>query len=934
MQPWQEVLDRAGFPIEAVVLDFESYFDKDYTLKKMSTIEYVTDERFVVTGLGSQFSHEDHAEFLAPFQIKDFFRVLKNRFGDRDLSKITVVCLNVNFDCLIMRHHFDTTPKYIVDLMDLDKMWDARSRHSMVAMVEKWDAPTVKGDTDQFKGKHYHEMSPGKRERLAEYTINDAEIETWLLKKLLPITVSRPEVELPVANLTHQMYLQPSFQIDSNLGEQIIEGMRTEMQKPLDRLKRRGVKAAPEKTFAKTINSNICFARLLLDALPEGETVPVKPGKPTKNMKPLTGPGLIPAFAKDDEGMYRLLHHPKLQVRRLAEAKQSLQSWPLHIAKVANIMRQAVCQGGFIGTPLGYHSAHTARWAGTEKINLQNLGGRGRGGKGTHPLIQQVRHMLRAPKGYVLGIQDYSKVEAVGVAWQADQRDLLEGFRSGLDVYSDLATELFGHPVHKPKGGESPEEVARLEVERGFGKDAILGCLAKGTRVLAANGWTSIEDITTEWGVWDGTQWVLHDGVADRGEKLCIKVRGVWLTPEHEVLTRGGWTTAVELSMNNRESTRNTGNSRLPIYLEDLTAGLSPSNAVAPAVKRLLLQETILYPGSLNAVMSVLKRHPAKLRVMKRSLASPNGHAFLTEFVQSLVDVRPGHIDDMVLEVSECGPIGSMIESLFLNTWRRWKGSMIHDLKLTGSITIVDTSLVISDSLLDSNKLETRNVTCYDILNAGPDKRFQAGDIMCSNCGYGMGASTFYDRCYANEELRPKFDDGTFGVTFIENVIKTYRRKYNKIPTYWQKLEQAWRWVTKYPGERKKQPECKLEFFNEDGATFIRLPSGRLQRYPFASVKRSSGQCKYYWGPLWGGTLTENVVSSLCRDFIAESMLRLQTEGFWCVLTVHDEIVTFLPEAHAEGQLKEMGEIMTAVPSWARGFPLQVESKLSEYYCK
>ena len=80
--------------------------------------------------------------------------------------------------------------------------------------------------------------------------------------------------------------------------------------------------------------------------------------------------------------------------------------------------------------------------------------------------------------------------------------------------------------------------------------------------------------------------------------------------------------------------------------------------------------------------------------------------------------------------------------------------------------------------------------------------------------------------------------------------------------------------------------------------------------------------------------LTENTVSSLCRDFIAESLLRLQAEGFWCVLTVHDEIVTFLPEAHAEERLKEMGEIMTVVPSWARGFPLQVEGKLSERYCK
>jgi DNA polymerase len=201
-----------------------------------------------------------------------------------------------------------------------------------------------------------------------------------------------------------------------------------------------------------------------------------------------------------------------------------------------------------------------------------------------------------------------------------------------------------------------------------------------------------------------------------------------------------------------------------------------------------------------------------------------------------------------------------------------------------------------------------------------------------------MGADTFYDRCYSNEDLRPKFDDGTFDYVFIEKVIKTYRTKYSKIPEYWNLLEKSWRWTTKYH-EKIVLRKQNLEFFWEDGATFIRLPSGRLQRYPHASANgrtltSKTGGLRYHWGKLWGGTLTENVISALCRDLIAESILRLLKNGFWVVLTVHDEIVCLLEEKNAGSRLKEMGEIMCELPAWATDFPLSVEGCLTECYKK
>jgi len=661
---WCDVLTKAGFPTEAVVLDFETYFDKDYSLSKMSTIEYVKDSRFICTGLGVQRLGQD-ASFIEPDRIDMVLKATQRRFGS-DLEDITVVMQNAKFDALVLQEHFGITPRHVVDLMDLDKMWDARNRHSLKEMAKRWKAPSLKGDTKQFMGYHYEDMDAELRAKFVEYTLNDVEIEAWLFREMMPVVVSRPEIELPVANFTLHMFLHPCFEIDMQLGERILAGMEMEMLSPMENLYRQhGLNIG-----TGDVSKNADFFQLLKQYLPKGETVPMKQGKR----------GLIPAFAKDDEGMRQLQEHSDLVVRALAQARGAIQSWPLHIAKVRHILDQARAKNGMIGAPLGYHNAHTGRWGGAEKINLQNLGGAGRGGSAPHELIRNVRHMLRAPKGYVLGVQDFSKVEAIGVAWQAGQEDLVEGFRSGADVYSELAMELFDKRVWKWDKDKDVEEYPGQKNEigtmRGFGKDAILGA------------------------------------------------------------------------------------------------------------------------------------------------------------------------------------------------------------------------------------------------------------------GFGLGASKFYDRCYANDTLRPAFDSGRFDMPFIESVIDTYRKKYTSIPAYWRKLEMAWRYVTRFPRERLQLPECGLEFWHDGGATFIRLPSGRTLRYPHATVNNRTKECRYHWGYLWGGVLTENVVQALCRDFIAEALLKLRAAGFWVVLTVHDEIVCNLPEADAQERLEEMGEIMCELPTWAIGFPLSTEGYLSEFYRK
>lgn len=135
----------------------------------------------------------------------------------------------------------------------------------------------------------------------------------------------------------------------------------------------------------------------------------------------------------------------------------------------------------------------------------------------------------------------------------------------------------------------------------------------------------------------------------------------------------------------------------------------------------------------------------------------------------------------------------------------------------------------------------------------------------------------------------------------------------------------------------------------------IELPSGRIMSYPGIALsvttevdedtgkKRTSTRIKYQgenqttrqWGfqYTYGGKLTENIVQALCRDILAWSMPGVESAGYEIVLSVHDELITEVPDTD-DYTTEELCALMCDLPVWAKGFPLAAEGDIMYRYRK
>lgn len=408
--------------MDILVVDFESYYAKDYGFNKLTTEEYVRDSQFEVIGVAVKRNQEETVWFSGT-------KANTQKFLDGfDWANSAVVAHNAKFDLAVLSWLFNIRPKKIADTLSM-----ARAIHtievggSLAALSEYYNLGNKGTEVHSAIGKRRLDFSPSELAAYGGYCIQDVELTTKLFKIL---AFGFPVFELDLIDLTVRMFTEPALILDKNVLEEHLKDIQQRKKELME-------KVVHEE---KDLRSNAKFAALLAEF---GVEAP-------KKISPTTGKETF-AFAKTDEGFRELLEHENQYVQLLAAARLGAKST---IEETRTERFLSIANRGLLPIPLRYYAAHTGRWGGDDKINMQNL-----------PRGSALKKAMCAPEGYVFIDCDLSQIEARTLAWLAQQKDLVTAFDRGDDVYKIMASSIYGIP-----------ETEVDKDARFVGKQTVLGC--------------------------------------------------------------------------------------------------------------------------------------------------------------------------------------------------------------------------------------------------------------------------------------------------------------------------------------------------------------------------------------------------------------------------------------------------------------------------
>ena len=401
-------------------IDFETYYSQTYSLSKMTTEEYIRGSEFEVIGFAIKLEEGTEPHWYSGTKAQ-----LKKALDKYELDKNLVIAHNAVFDMAILSFDFDIRPKAIVDTLSMARAIHGTEVGGSLAKLAEHYALGVKGtEVLNALGKHRIDFNAEDLAKYGEYCINDVVLTMDLFKHL---SAGFPPIELRLIDLTIRMFTEPTLRLDPWM---LKDHLKTVQQ----------IKEVFLQQFAREdLMSNDMFADLLIER-------GVEP--PTK-ISPATGRQTW-AFAKTDEGFKALLEHENEAVQLLAAARLGVKS-TLEETRTQRFI--GIADRGLLPIPLRYYAAHTGRWGGDDKVNLQNL-----------PRGSQLKYAICPPEGYKIIDSDSSQIEARTLAWLAEQNDLVDAFERGEDVYKIMATSIYN---------KAQEEISKDE--RFVGKTTILG---------------------------------------------------------------------------------------------------------------------------------------------------------------------------------------------------------------------------------------------------------------------------------------------------------------------------------------------------------------------------------------------------------------------------------------------------------------------------
>lgn len=402
-----------------IVIDWETFYSTEFTIRKLGAINYIRDPRFKIHGVGIQID-DNPAEWWTDN--------IENKLSSIDWSASTLICHNMLFDGTILFEHFGIEPANYVDTAALARgllppkySVSLDSVSKMLGLGNK-----IEGTLNSTKG--FVELDPEHLNKLGQYCLEDVRLTRAIFDKLYN---AYSDTEKNLISLTCRMACAPRLNVDVDTSSKALEAA----------LSSKTAAIAASFVDKSTLTSNPKFATYLKSL---GLEIPTKTSIRTNKKAPALG-------QNDPEFIELMEANPQLQ--HIWEARQEAMS-NIGESRAKRWIQLGTTGSKLLPFPLVYYGASTGRFSGTDSINVMNLP---RGGL--------LRKAITAPQGFKLVVADSAQIELRVNAWFAGQEETLRALRDGIDLYRSFAASFFDVP---------PNEVTKDA--RSYAKAVILGC--------------------------------------------------------------------------------------------------------------------------------------------------------------------------------------------------------------------------------------------------------------------------------------------------------------------------------------------------------------------------------------------------------------------------------------------------------------------------
>ena len=186
-----------------VTIDLETYYDQHYTLKKMSTSEYVRDPRFKAQMVGIKIGRKPTKIFTGA--------AIKRELAKINWATHALLAHNTAFDGLILSHHYGIVPSRYYDTLSM-----ARGLHSNEIGGGLDDVSVFYGGEGKIKDTL--ELTAGVLNwdkaliaNVGEYCARDVDECFRIFTEMCP---KMPASEMELIHMTVRMFCDPVLRVD------------------------------------------------------------------------------------------------------------------------------------------------------------------------------------------------------------------------------------------------------------------------------------------------------------------------------------------------------------------------------------------------------------------------------------------------------------------------------------------------------------------------------------------------------------------------------------------------------------------------------------------------------------------------------------------------------------------------------------------------